>query len=128
MDKDTLVRLLKGEHISVAERIERGINYHPPLKFNELLNVLSEILSSQPFFPNDEHLQKSGHPVYEGAVIEKVSETQFVYHLQRSNASDPYFVAEKSKKHFKSARDVARHYLENELHLPGDLDGFKVIK
>jgi hypothetical protein len=126
MEKDIIIRLLKGEHISVQERIEKKIQIHKSLNFEELVDILSEFILANAWFPYPLELSEEGKAVQEAGFIENVGEKGFIYYQQRAYATNPYVVAERIKKNFKSAEDIARFYLKNALHLPGDLDGFRV--
>jgi hypothetical protein len=128
MNKDTIIRLLCGEHISITERINLGIMNNEPLKFKELVVILSEIIKGQRYFPRPYKQNEDSKAIYEGAVIERISEKEFIYYIQRAQAFSPFLIAEKRRIIFNDAQIVASCYLENELHLPGDLDGFKVVK
>ena len=126
MDKNIVLLLLGGQHLSIPERIELGIINHPPLEFEELVKILADTVSSQIWFPYPLQLHKEGTPVQERAVIEKISKNKFIYHQQRTYANNPFTVAEEIERVFKNPEKIARYYLKHELNLPGDLDGFKV--
>jgi len=49
-----------------------------------------------------------------------------IYRAQRSYAHDSHLVAEQGEKVFTLPEDAAKWYLKWALHLPGDLDGWKV--
>jgi hypothetical protein len=49
-----------------------------------------------------------------------------VYCCQRAYPLNPYEVAEVAERRCISAMAAARLYLKWDLHLPGDLDGWKV--
>jgi hypothetical protein len=40
----------------------------------------------------------------------------------------PYKLVDSVEEAFSSAEDAARHSLKWDLHLPGDLDGWKVVE
>jgi hypothetical protein len=127
MDAESLTHLLSGGHYSVPERVARGIWPHPPLIFEDLVEHLAAVIQTRQWFPHELTAHKPGEFVAEGGVIERVAADRFVFHWQRGYAHDPWTVAESKKTHFESAHDVARHYLKWELHLPGDLDSWKVV-
>jgi hypothetical protein len=123
MDADTLTRLLRGEHLSVPERIRRGAWPHPPLRMSELVQRLSEVLEQQSRFP-DAHLgAPPGAPAAEGVFIERQAPGRFIC---RSRRTFPSF--EESDSAFSSAEEAARFYLQWGLNLPGDLDGWQVVE
>jgi hypothetical protein len=128
MDSETLTYILKQGHLDMKTRIERGIWPHPPLKSEDVLSHLVKILETEKWFPHDWEPSIDGKPVKEGGVIEKRSPKEYIYRAQRSSPSNPKVLAEQIEKKFKSAKEVADFYLKHDLELPGDLDGWKVIK
>ena len=127
MDPESLTYLLGGGHYNVPDRIERGIWPHPPLRFESLVQHLSQVISARDWFPYEPQPHQPGAAVDEFGVIEHVAPNRFVYHAQRGYALNPHSVAEASKTDFSSAEAAARHYLTWSLHLPGDLDSWRVI-
>jgi hypothetical protein len=61
-------------------------------------------------------------------VIERQGNDRYVYRAARAHPGDPYVLAESIERVFSSAGHAARYYLKWDLHLPGDLDGWKVIE
>jgi hypothetical protein len=127
MDSKTLTFLLAGSHISISDRIERGLWPHEPLKFDELVRCLVDAIKSQTWFPFALKPNIPGESVWEGGVLERVSETTYVYHSQRRDPQNPVLMAAQSERIFFSAEEAARYYLQVNLNLPGDLDGWKVV-
>lgn len=126
MDSQLLTELLKGKHFNMRERIERGAWPHPPLHFNDLVNHLVSIIENQESFPVPWVERKDGSPVSDRTVIVRESTKKFVVYFERSG---PFMnLAEKGEKVFCCAKDAVDFYLRAELNLPGDLDGWKVIK
>jgi hypothetical protein len=119
--------LLSGGHYDVPERIIRGIWPHPPLRFDDLVEHLSQIISTRHWFPHERKAHTRGEAVNEFGVLERVAPDHFIYHAHRGYAHDPFTIAESCSKSFSSARDAARYYLKWSLHLPGDLDSWKVV-
>jgi hypothetical protein len=103
MDSETIIYLLKGGHLSMQERTERGIWPHPPLLFRDLADELVKYLETNKWFPHEWVERKNGELIDNVSVIEKTEET------------------------FHSATEAAEHYLKNALHLPGSLDKWKVV-
>jgi hypothetical protein len=127
MDAESLTHLLSGGHYSVPERIARGIWPHEPLRFEDLVEHLAQVIQTREWFPYELHAPQPGEAVDEMGCIERFGSNRFVYHVQRGYAHDPWTVAESAKTSFRSARDAARHYLKWTLNLPGDLDSWKVV-
>jgi hypothetical protein len=127
MDSDTLTFLLRGGHLSMPERHERGLWLHPPLKFADVLRHLATILESERWFPREWRAAISGQIVPEGGVIERQTPTRYIYRSQRAHPIIPTLLAETTEKMFTSAEDAAKCYLQWDLHLPGDLDSWKVV-
>lgn len=128
MHPDILTRLLRGEHISMPERIALGSWPHEPLRYRDLVEHLALILKNERWFPRPWEPPKQGEPVNEHAVIERQSSVRFVYRCARHHPIDPYQLAEQTEHVFWSARAAAKYYLRWELALPGDLDGWKVVE
>jgi hypothetical protein len=128
MDSDTLTFLLRGGHLNMTERTERGLWPHPPLKLSEIVRHLAKILQSEKSFPREWIPAVPGEPVWEGGVIERKARWVYFYRTQRHHALNPTVLAEVAKKIFFSPKSAARHYLKWDMNLPGSLDGWKVIR
>lgn len=113
--------------MGMADRIERGLWPHPPMKLSEVANHLAMILSEEHWFPHKWHPHLQGHPVHEGGVIERKSSTNYVYRTARTWPANPFVTAEVTEKVFSNPAEAAAFYLKWDLHLPGDLDGWKVF-
>ena len=127
MDAETLTFLLRQGHLNMQERVERGLWPHPPLKFDDVLHHLVNVLETEQWFPRVWEPAVPGKSVYEGGIIERQSSFRYIYYYQRHHPIIPSLLSEQSKQEFLSAEAVARHYLRWDLHLPGDLDSWKVI-
>jgi hypothetical protein len=127
MDKGTLTFLLRGGHLSMSERIERGLWPHDPLKFSAVVKHLADVIQYERWFPCEWQTATQGEPIREGGIIERKARFLYVYRVQRHCPDNPYVLAGQSQKVFYSARRAARHYLKHDLYLPGDLDGWKVV-
>ena len=127
MDAESLTFLLRGGHYNMEQRQERGIWPHPPLSFDDLVRHLADVLRREKWFPFEPEFHTEGELVYEGVVVERQAETHYVCHCQRAHVLAWNRVAEESKQVFDSAEDAARFYLRWNLHLPGDLDSWKVV-
>jgi hypothetical protein len=127
MDSETLTFLLRGEHLNMPERIERGLWPHPPLSFFDIVRHLAKVLESEKWFPREWKAAVAGESVCESGVIERQSPSRYIYRAQRHHPTNPCVLAEQTEKVFTSPEDAARFYLKWDLNLPGDLDGWKVI-
>lgn len=128
MDPDTLTLLLRGGHINMPDRIAGGLWPHPPLRFSEVLDHLGRLLEENKWFPREWHQHKDGDPVDERATIERLDTGGYVYRSARAYATQPSVLAETGEHVFPRARDAAGYFLKWDLHLPGDLDGWRVIE
>src|SRR5258706_15615498 len=126
MPPDILTFLLRGGHLSVEERKTKGLWPNERLSYSEVLNHLSTVIQQEDWFPRVMHAHKSGQLVYEGTVIQKVSQSRFICHSRRPSVSDLHAVAEDAQKAFDRAQDAAAFYLKWELNLPGRLDSWIV--
>jgi len=128
MDEETLTMLLRGEHINMPARIERGLWPHPPLRFADVLAHLARLLPQHRWFPREWQPHREGEPVHEGGTIERQKLDRYVYRAARAHPIHPCILAQTTEHVFSSAEAAAAHFLKWDLHLPGDLDGWKVIK
>ncbi len=129
MDNKTLLYLLKGGHLSMPERIERGIWPHPPLSLNNLIEFLAKTIEEgERWFPCQWSDHNSGEPVREGGNIERQQTNRYLYRASRHHPLSPTTLAETTETVFSSSRDAAIHYLKWDMNLPGDLDGWKVVE
>lgn len=127
MDSEIIIHLLKGKHISIQEREERGIWPHPPLLFKDLVDELVKFIETNQWFPHEWVERRNGEIIDNVAVIEKINNQNFIYRSRAANPRDITIIASKTEETFLSAAAVAEHYLRNALHLPGRLDKWKVI-
>lgn len=117
--------LLKGKHIDVKERIQRGSPVTATLEYADILRVLIDMLQEFKYFPynfNDPEYKN-----YEGISIER-TDNKYVCRAQRMLPMEPDVIAEKASREFDNVEDAAEFYLKWALNLPGNLDGYKVIK
>jgi hypothetical protein len=126
MPPDVLTFLLRGGHLSVAERKEKGLWPNEQLQYSEVLDHLVAILERGEWFPRGMPEHKPGDLIYEGTVVQRLSPSCFVCHGRRPSVYDLRTLAEESRKEFHSAREAAEFYLKWELNLPGRLDSWIV--
>lgn len=128
MDTENLTFLLRGGHYNMEQRRERGIWPHEPLRFGDLVRHLAKVLGQERWFPFEQKPRAGGEAVYEGVLVERQARRRYICHCQRANPLAPCEVAEKAEKVFDTAEDAARFYLQWNLLLPGDLDGWEVVE
>jgi len=113
----------------MPERFERGIWPHPPLALNNLIDYLANVLEEgECWFPYQWSDNRTGEPVREGGTIERQQANRYVYRATRHHPISPKTLVETTETLFSSSRDAAIHYLKWDMHLPGDLDGWKVLE
>jgi hypothetical protein len=117
-----------GEHVNMPGRIGHGLWPHPPLRLSEVLAHLTRLLHEHRWFPRELRHHREGEPVQEGGRIERQGPDRYVYRGVRACPVRPNVVADSVACGFSSAEDAARCYLQWDLHLPGDVDGWKVIE
>lgn len=112
----------------MEQRRARGIWPHSPLRFEDLVRHLAAILEHERWFPFEQQARASGEAAYEGVLVERKRHGRYVCHCERADPLVPSQVAERTERAFGSAEGAARFYLRWGLHLPGDLDGWKVVE
>ena len=70
--------LLRGEHINMPDRVERGLWPHPPLGFSEVLAHLAKLLNQHRWFPCEWQPHREGDPVHEGGTIERQGSDRYL--------------------------------------------------
>ena len=120
MDSETLTLLLRGGHLNIAERKKRGAWPHAPLRLTDLREHLVRLVEHEAVFPCP---RPSGYSATEGVFIEQRAPNSFVCIARRT-----FPTVEETERVFERAEDAASFYLGSYLHLPGDLDGWKVIE
>jgi hypothetical protein len=127
VDRESLVFLLRGGHLSMEERLARGIWPHPPLKMSALVATIAEVLEQEEWFPHRWEPAALGKPVHEGGTIQRIGRRRFIYRAQRHHPVIPTVLAESVETVFSTAKGAVRHYLRWDLNLPGQLDSWTVI-
>ena len=128
MDNETLLFLLKGGHLSMPDRIARGAWPHAALSFDEVANYLAMVLEqNECWFPYRWEPHRPGQPVREGGTIERQDHHRYVYRTAAAHPVSPSTLNRFVETTFSNARDAAVQYMNWDLHLPGDLDGWKVV-
>lgn len=127
MQDQVLTRLLRGEHLSMDERIQEGVWPHPSLAFDSVLKHLISLLECERWFPHEWKQAVDGECADEQPCIEQRRPGQFIGHAQSSRPDSTLVVLYTTEIAFKNVEDAARWYLTWALHLPGDLDGWKVV-
>lgn len=128
MDGETLLFLLKGGHLSMPDRIARGVWPHAPLTLDYIADYLAIVLEQgEAWFPYRWDPHHPGEFVREGGTIERQQVNRYVYRTSAHHPTSPTTVSRTAETVFSNARDAAIHYLKWDLNLPGDLDGWKVL-
>lgn len=128
MDNDTLLFLLKGGHMDMPTRIAKKLWPHPPLLLSECIDVLLDFLKSNKYFPVSWVEKKNGELIGDLMIVEKVDENNFLCKYRYSDPVNLLKISSIGEKAFKSGYEAAKYYLQHELYLPGDLDGWKVVE
>jgi hypothetical protein len=145
MQPETLTALLRGEHCSAEQRAELGLLPLETLRYRDVVGHLAGVISRSEWFPRPWEEHVPGESVDENIVIQNLSAgrrasssgagrrrwpgaPRFVCHARRHAATDPRALVEEAHKRFWSARRAAGFYLRFQLGLPGDLDGWKVVR
>jgi hypothetical protein len=128
IDDETLTFLLKHGHLDQQELLKRGVHPSRPLKFNDVVNHLAKVLQNERWFPRYWEPEAEGEAIYEGIIIERKLPFLFVCHVQRHSPMNPALLAERKSRIFFSPKSVARFYLKFDFGLPGNLDGWKVVR
>ena len=126
MNPEILTFLVRGGKIRMPDRIESGLWPHPPLK-SEVEHHLCGILRPQRWFPHEWHPHKEVLAVYEAGVIERRGPSKYIYRAARAWPMHPFVVAEVTEKVFPTPEEAAAYHVPWGLHLPGELDGRRVI-
>jgi len=124
---EMLTALLSGAHFNMEERIQQGAWPHPPLRFHELVAHLANVIESRHWFPQTWHPAEPGALVADLTVIERRAPNDIVVYCQRSGPTG-FTVAARGERAFRNAADAASFYLATAFHLPGDLDGWRVVR
>jgi hypothetical protein len=123
VDPATLTDLLAGKHLNMDERVARGAWPHPPLRYRDLVSHLVDLIRREHWFPAPLPTTAGTAPDY--VIIEHRGFANYLVHSQSSNAWGG--VAGRGCRRFFRPQAAARFYLKWGLHLPGDLDGWKVV-
>ena len=128
MDDAILMMLLRGERVAMDLRTQLGMWPQGPLRLHDLVARVVKELRRERWFPQKWEPAEQGKVVHEGGTIERVGPFRFVYRNQRHHPLSPTTLAEQSDRTFFTAAGAARHYLRWDLNLPGNLDGYHVVK
>src|SRR5260370_24092395 len=90
MDVPTLLFLLKGGHLNMADRIARGLWPHPPLMLDAVTDYLAGVLESgEAWFPRPFEPARGDGAVWEGGVIERQAADPYFYRIQAHHPLSP---------------------------------------
>lgn len=128
MDQENLLFLLRGGHIDMPTRIEKKIWPHSPIRLNDCITVIINVLNHDKYFPQLWINRQNGELIDDTAIIEKINEAKFLYRYREASPSDLKKISISEEMVFKTAQSAAEYYLRNTLRLPGDLDGWEVVE
>jgi hypothetical protein len=128
INQEILLFLLKGGHIDMQVRIEKGIWPHPSLKLKECIIAIVNALNQDKCFPYPWINRKDGEFIDDVGALEKIDETKFIYRYREASPSNLREISVNKERVFITAQAAAEYYVRNILRLPGDLDGWKVIE
>lgn len=128
MNQNDLLFLLKGGHVNMPARIEKGIWPHPPLNLKDCIAVIVKVLEKDKYFPSVWIDRQEGELIDDVVSIEKINDEKFFYYYREANPRNLRKISTYKEKIFKTGQDAAEYYLRNILRLPGDLDGWKVVE
>ncbi|MBN1461923.1 MAG: hypothetical protein JXA57_20525 [Armatimonadetes bacterium] len=127
MPPDILTELLAGRHFNMEERKNLGLLPHEVLDYKEVRRHLMGVIAGREWFPRIYVPHEDGQLVHEGVVVQRLGRHRFVCHAEAARAIYPWILGDESHRRFRSARRAADYFLRWEHHLPGDLDGWKVL-
>jgi hypothetical protein len=112
----------------MADRLARGLWPHPPLSFGAVASFLAKVLEQDDrWFPYEWEPYRQGQIVREGGTIERQGDHRYVYRSASAHPASPTTLNRLIETEFSNPLDAAVHYMKWDLHLPGDLDGWKVV-
>ena len=112
----------------MPDRIALGAWPHPKLTLDAVASYLASVLElNDGWFPYRWEPHYPGRSVREGGTIERQRNGQYIYRSAAAHPGNPTILNRSVETVFSSARDAATHYLKWDLHLPGNLDGSKVL-
>jgi hypothetical protein len=114
--------------MNMQDRVARGLWPHPPLSFSEVLVHLTRLIEQNKWFLGEWHEHREGESINEEGTVERQAFDRYAYRAVRARPIQPRVLAQTVERVFSNAQDAARHLLKWDLHLHGDLDGWKVIE
>jgi hypothetical protein len=149
---DILTALLRGEHMDAERREALGLRTDETLRYADVVAHLAGVVSRSEWFPRPWEEHVAGQFVDENIVVQNLragdrdggngggrreggtgrrrwpGSPRFICHARRHAPTDPTALVEETHRPFWRARSAARFYLRFQLGLPGDLDGWKVVR
>jgi hypothetical protein len=116
-------KLLTTLHLNV---FERKIFDEQALGIEEIINVIEFELKSNKIFPPNATIWKPGQAVYEGSIIEKINNNEFLLHYQRAYPMNPFELAEKSEIKFQDFTSLIHAYIQENYRF--NIDGINVVR
>jgi hypothetical protein len=112
----------------MPDRIARGVWPHSTVPFEAIAKHLAAVIEQgDVWFPYRWEPPGTGQLVREGGTIERQANDRYIYRNAAAHPGSPATINRFVETVFSNARDAVVHYLKWDLHLPGDLDGWKVV-
>jgi hypothetical protein len=121
-EREQLIEKLVCEmHLNVSERaalLPKTVSY------SELGAVIRRTLQETGYFPPNARPWQEGKPVYEGAILEKVSNRKFRLTVQRSHPTAPHVLAAKKERNYLLVATAIRAFIRATW--PNGIDGINI--
>jgi hypothetical protein len=121
-EREQLVeKLVREMHLNVPERSALS---PPSVRYAEVAAVIERVLDEAEYFPPNARPWQEGRLVYEGAILQKLSNRKFRLTLQRSHAIAPHVLAEKRVRDYVLAATAIRAFIRSTW--PKGIDGIRI--
>lgn len=121
-DRHQLIKkLLTTLHLNV---VDRQIFKDNPIDIKEVKAIIFQSLCDTKMFPPGTSVWSKGQPVYEGYFIERVSDGNYILHVQRSYPIHPFVLAEKQEHVFDNFDKLVDVYIKGEYNYT--IDGLTI--
>jgi hypothetical protein len=114
-------KLVRTGHLSVLERLKI---VPKEIHFSEIAKVVARILDDTGSFPANAKPWVKGHPVYEPAILQRISQQKISLILQRSDPLRPDVLAEQKIVDFAIAFNAVDAFVRSTW--PTNIDGIRI--
>jgi hypothetical protein len=122
--REKLIEKLVCEmHLSVPERAALSPKI---VRYSEVTSVIRRSLDERGFFPPNARPWQEGQLVYEGAMLQRLSNRKFRVTIQRSHPVAPNVLAAKKERDYVLAGTAIRAFVRVEW--PNDIDGIRISR